>query len=326
MQQNNTNFTSKSSDDEISLLEIGQALAKYKWIIGITTIFFFLIGTVYAIWATPIYQSEALLAPTTVQKSNNRFASLTRHYSGLENFAGNTLPTHHSLHTAIAVLESRRFIQKFIRTYQLKPLLFPKKWDNQSKTWRPSPKDHWWNIKKYFINQDTNMPDTMEPNPELTYLKFKNALNISVDKKTDLVAISFDWPEPELASQWVNQLIHEINETLRKKAIIKSENSIVFLEKQLQTAQLDELRVLYGELIQKQIKNITLAQANEAYAFEILDEAIVPEHPIKPKRLLIMLLSLIIGLILGSIIALIKNFIQKQKVALISSTSQHTCA
>ena len=323
MQQNNTNFTSKSSDDEISLLEIGQALAKYKWTIGITTVFFFLLGTIYIIWATPIYQSEALLAPTTVQKSNNRFSALARRYSGFANPTSHTLPTHHSLHTAIATLKSRSFILKFIQTYQLKPLLFPKKWDNQSNTWRPSPKDHWWNIQKYFINQDTNMPDTMEPNLELTYLKFKKALNISIDKKTDLVTISFYWPESELASQWVNQLIRNINQTLRKKAIIKNENNIAFLEKQLQTAQLDELRVLYGELIQEQIKNITLAQANEEYAFQILDEAIVPEHPIKPKRLLIILLSLIIGLILGSIIALIKNSIQKQKMALIS-TSPHT--
>ncbi len=311
-------------DDEISLLELWQAIWQRKLTLFITTLITITLGFAYVLSATPIYQAEALLSPTTAQKSTGRFASLADQYSGLAGLAGISLPTHSSLNTAIATLESRRFMQGFIRDNRLKPLLFPGQWNANTESWKSHPKtnDSWWN--SWILTKNKVQPDTLEPRSEQAYRKFKSALSISVDKKTSLVNLRFNWSEPELTAKWANQLIIRINRVLREQAINKAENSIAYLNKQLKTARLDELRVLYAELIQEQTKNITLAKANEEYAFEVLDPAVAPEHPVKPKRSMILLLSLIGGLILGVIIALIRNAVQnhQQKMAL-ASAPQH---
>ncbi len=301
--------------DEINLLELWQAVWQRKLTLLTTTLIGIVLGFSYLMTATPIYQAEVLLSPTTTQKSSGQFASFASQYSGLADLAGVTLPTHSSLNTAIATLESRRFIQSFIQNQTLKPLLFPKQWDERTVSWKEHPKlgNSWWN--SWIQIGDKNKPkfETPEPSLEQAYKKLKSALSVSFDKKTGLVNLRIDWSKPELTAQWANQLVTQINKVLREQTITKAENSIDYLYNQLKTTQFDELRVLYAELIQEQTKSITLAQANKEYAFEILDPAVAPENPIKPKHRTILLLSVVIGLVLGIVTALTSNAMQSRK-------------
>ena len=314
------------TDDDINLLELWQAIWQRKLILLATILISLVVGLTYLSIATPMYQASVLLSPTTAQKGAGRFASLASQYAGLAGLSGIALPSHNSLNTAIATLESRRFIQAFIQDNRLKPLIFPKQWDENSESWKPRPRlqDRWWDLRNLISRKTDLQPATLEPDLEQAYGKFKAALSVSTDNKTGLLNLHITWPEPQPAAQWANQLITRINQVLREQAIKKAENSIDYLNKQLKTARLNELRVLFAELIQEQTKNITLAQANEEYAFEILDPAVVPEYPIKPKRRMILVLSLVTGLVLGVIIALISSAVQshKRKMAL-ASTSPH---
>ncbi len=301
-------------DDEINLLELFQILLQRKWIIISITIIIALAGVIYALTRTPLYRSEALLSPTTAQKSTNRFSFFAKQYSGL---TGISLPTHPSLNTAIAILESRQFIQPFIQEHQLKTLLFPKQWDAQTQTWKPRPKKDiaWWDIRRFMQNNDSakEWPKTMEPSLEQAYKTLKGILSTSIDKKTELVTLSINWQEPELAAELVNTLIVDINQVLQKKAILKAQKSVAYLQNELNNTNLDELRILYAQLIQEQIKTMTLAKANDEYAFEVLDAAVAPQSPFKPNRKLIVLLSIIIGLIIGVVLAFIQHAVQKHR-------------
>jgi uncharacterized protein involved in exopolysaccharide biosynthesis len=294
----------RTSSNKINLLRLWSILLKGKRLVIGITLLLGVLGTLYALTTTPIYQTEALVAPTTIQKSNNRFSWLTNQYSGLANLTGITLPSHQSFNTAIATLKSRQFLQSFIQEHQLKPLLFPKQWDTQQQAW----KKRYEKIK--FIQ---TQPSTMEPRAEAAYKKLKAALSFKVDKKTGLITISMNWSNPELAAEWINKLVASINHTLRQQAITKAEKSIIYLRTQLQDTNFEELRTLYAQLIQEQIKNITLAKANDNYAFEILDPAVTPEYPIKPKRRIIVLSSLLIGFILGSIWVLMTDAMRKKR-------------
>ena len=303
-------------DDEIDLLELLQILLKRKWVIIGITLIAFLIGVLYAITRTPIYRAEALLSPTTAQKSTNRFSFFAKQYSGL---TGISLPTHPSLNTAIAILESRQFIQPFIQENQLKPRLFPKQWDATNQQWEPRPEKNttWWNDIRRYISINPTTPKkrskTMEPSLEQAYKKLKGILSTSIDKKTELVTLSINGQEPELAAELVNILITEINQVLQQKAILKAQKSVTYLQNELNSTNLDELRILYAQLIQEQIKTVTLAKANDEYAFEVLDPAVAPQSPFKPNRKLIVLLSIIIGLIMGVVLAFILHAVQKHK-------------
>lgn len=313
-------------DDEINLLELWQAIWQRKLILFTTVLISIALGLAYIAITPPVYQAKALLAPTTAQKSTGRLAALASQYSGLAGLSGIAFPTHSSLNTAIATLESRRFIQAFIQDNHLKPRLFPGQWDTNSQAWIPrqEPDNKWWEFWRLPSDKAEEQSDTFEPNPERAYQTFRNALSVSIDKKTGLVNLQIKWTEPRPTAEWANQLVGRINQILRKQAIEKAKSSMDYLKQQLETARLDELKVVYAELIQEQTKNITLAQANEEYAFEILDPAVAPGHPIRPKRQMIMLLSLIAGLVIGIIIALVGNAVHnhKRKMAL-ANTPQH---
>ena len=301
-------------DHEINLIELLQVLLKRKWLIISITIVAAIVGILYALTVTPIYRAEALLSPTTAQKSTNRFSFFAKQYSGL---TGITLPTHPSLNTAIAILESRQFIQSFIQQHQLKPQLFPKQWDTQNNTWKPTPKKTtgWWDIRR-FIPTSTipkERPKKMEPSLEMAYNKLNGILSTSIDKKTELVTLSVNSQQPELAAELVNLLVNDINQVLQRKAIQKAQKSVIYLQNELNSTNLDELRILYAQLIQEQIKTVTLAKANDEYAFEVLDAAITPQFPFKPNRKLIVLLSIMIGLIMSVVLAFILHAIQTHK-------------
>lgn len=60
-------------------------------------------------------------------------------------------------------------------------------------------------------------------------------------------------------------------------------------------------------MIEAQTKTKMLANTQEEYAFRILDKAVVPEEKIRPKRTLIVVLGVMIGLIMGVFSAFLRQ-------------------
>lgn len=278
-------------DDEIDLLELWRVVMNYKWLIVAITLATTSLATAAAFIMTPIYRVEVLLAPVTDDKAGG-LAALAGQFGGLASLAGIDIGGGgNNTGQSIAFLKSRAFTEEFVRDNNLLPVLFYKKWDADEQVWK--------------VEKPQDIP-TMWQAFELFDKKIRF---VSEDKKTGLVTLSIEWHDRELAAQWAAELVQRINKTMRERAITEAEKSLKFLNQELQKTSIVDVQQSIYKLIEGQTKTMMLANVREEYAFKVIDPPAVPDEGkfIKPKRLLLIIVGFVIGVILGILVVFIKQ-------------------
>ncbi len=280
-------------EDKINLLDYWWVLIERKKLIILVTLLFTIASIVIALLTTPIYRAEVLLAPMGEEDGGGAAGALGQ-FGGLASMVGVDLGSNNTEHS-LAVLTSRRFLEVFFQEEKILPILFSDQWDDSSDQWRLEADQgppSMWNAYKVFS---------------------KSILKSSTDKKSGLVRMTVDWKDPDLAAEWANNLVVRLNQKLRALAIAEAENSINYLQAQLQqTSVVDMHQVLY-RLIETETQKIMLAKVREQYAFKVIDPAVVPEEKIKPKRAVIVVLGFLAGFMFSIFLAFLLSFIAKQR-------------
>lgn len=277
-------------EEKANLLDYWKVLVEYKKLIGITTITGVALALIVVLVTTPIYRAETLLAPVTEKKSTG-LAAIASQYGGLAELAGVNVGGDSDVEESIATLKSRKLAVAFIKQENLMPILFPNDWDKDKKEWK-NPKKHptYWQAYKYFDSK----------------IRF-----VYSDNKSGLVTLVIKWKDPQFAATWANRLIELVNEKRRKEAIEEAEKSIAYLEQQLATTGVVEVQQAIYRLIEAQTKNKMVANTRSEYSFKVIDPAIVPNEAYSPKKLLLILFGILIGLISGIFITYVLESIRK---------------
>jgi len=313
-------------EDEIDLAELWAALVKRKGLIlGLTFALTFVVA-IYTLFMTPKYEAEALLSPVS-SGSGGGLSSLAAKYGGLASMAGIDLPSGKGgdmTEEALAVLQSHTFLANFIRKNNLKPILFYKQWDDQKQRWKTS--ESFLKPIKKRLKSLIGAPATKkitypgqevlaEGEPSMTSAVdlFKRILSVSTDKKTGMITLKITWINPVLARDWANTLVKQLNNQLRKETIQDAGKTINYLRKQLGNVSLVEIKQVIYSLIQEKVKSIALANVQSEYVFKVIDPAIVPDKPSKPKKKLIVVVTFVTSLILSIFIALLLSWIDQRK-------------
>lgn len=276
-------------EDEISLFDIWRMLTHYKWMILAVTLFSVLTSTLLALYMTPVYRAEVLIAPVTERDSSGRLAAQLDEFGGLAALAGIRTEGGGRKNEAIATLKSRSFTEQFIKDEKLLPVLFGDIWDEDNQRW------------------DEADPDDVPTLGDAYRLFDQEVRRISEDRSTGLVVLSIDWKDPVEASRWANELVSRVNELLRKKAVSESENAISYIQEQLRQTSVVELQQVLHRLIESEMKEIILAKINDEFAFRVIDPAVVPEEAFRPDIPLMLLLGVAVGLLAAVIVALLRN-------------------
>jgi uncharacterized protein involved in exopolysaccharide biosynthesis len=189
-----------SDEDEIDLLELIRTLLQaWKTIVGITILCTGL-AVAYAFYVPEVFKAETLLAPAQEEKSGA--SSALSQFGGLAAMAGVTIPSHSNIERVLATLETRVFLKKFIEEKNLLPVIFEDFWDAATNSWK-LPVD-----QEAFISEDAISP-------------LRGAIEVDKDK-SGLITLSISWKDPEVAAQWANDLVKQLNEQLREQAITDS--------------------------------------------------------------------------------------------------------
>ena len=287
-------YNTMVQEDEIDLLAYWDLLWSNRWLIILITSMATVVAIVVALTLTPIYKADVLLAPTSTEGSKGMSLG---GLGGLASLVGVTGSLGGGgAEEALAVLKSRAFLGEFFVSESLLPILFEEQWDEAQQQWK---------------NEDT------ETQPSLwdAYGAFtRGVLATSVDKDSGLVILSVNWSDPELAARWVNDLVIRLNEHMRSAAINEASKSIEYLNQQIiQTSVLEMKQMLYG-LIEEETKKIMLANVRAEYAFKVIDPAVIPEQKVKPKRALIAILGMVLGLFMAVFFVFFREFIRKAKI------------
>jgi len=281
-----------SDEDEIDLLELIRTLLQaWKTIMGITIICTGL-ALAYALYLPNIYKAETILAPAQEDESGAR--SLLDKFGGLVAIAGVQEKDTSFMIRVYGTLNSSQFIRTFIAKFNLLPHLFCDQWDESNDTW---------------LLKDKSEVPTLGDARRL----FQSKLSIDEDKKTGLTSVSFEWHQPNLATNWVNNLVKELNQALRQRAIGDSNKKIGFLEKELAKISLEDMRKVLYSLLESEKQKAMLSNVNEDYAFEVIDPATISKVPVKPKRKLIVAVGGVCGGFLGIFTVFFAQFLQKLK-------------
>lgn len=272
------------SPEEPKLRYFIDAIAAGRWWVFTSTLIFTVGFTAYAFLSSPIYRSNVVLMPETADKTSlsGSLNTMLGQAGGLVSLLGGGPGTADApTEEALAVLRSREFTERFIDEQGLLPKFFPRRWDKEHKRWK-----------------DPGRIPTLGRG----YQYFDNYVrSIQQDKKTGLTILQIDWTDRTEASNWANEMIRELNEEMRARAIAKADASVAFLEKELAATSTVETRNAIDHLIESQEKQRMIANVSHEYAFQVVDKALPADldDPIKPKKELLITLGVLLGLAVG---------------------------
>lgn len=252
------------------------------WLIGSTI----LVTTAFGIAAfvmTPIYQASVVLAPVNLGREYGSLSSALGQLGGVASLVGvNVGNSDGETQLSLAVLRSRQFTDQFIVDNDLMPKLFAKSWDSKKSAWRTSIRHPptIWRAYDYF-NREVR--------------------SVTEDRKTGLVTLNIDWTSPAEAAVWANDLVDRLNAEMRNRAIANSTRRISYLQKELGRTEQVDTREAINRLIESEIKHRMVADTTKEYSFRVIDPAIAPDrdHPLKPKKLIMLAEGFLIGLFLS---------------------------
>lgn len=277
--------------DDINLDEVWQRLRAGWKPIALTTIVASAIAVTVAFWMTPIYEATVLLAVTTPDDQGlkgqglSKLASQFGAAADILDFGGSS----NQKAEAVATLQSRVLTETYIREQNLLPILFASKWDATRGDWKstdPEKRPTLWDGNKLFD---------------------KKIRVVSEDKKSGLVNLTIAWENKEQAARWATDLVARTNAYLREKALDVSSRHIEYLNEELKHTNVLELQGAIFRLLEVEIKKTMIARGNNEYAFKTIDPAVVPQERARPKRLLIWAFGTLGGLVLGAMLALVRN-------------------
>jgi uncharacterized protein involved in exopolysaccharide biosynthesis len=280
-----------TDEDEIDLLELIRTLLQaWKSIVGITILSTGL-AVAYAFYVPESFKAETLLAPA--QEESSSTSSALSQFGGLAAMAGITIPSSSNVERVLATLETREFLKKFISSRKLLPIIFDDLWDESSSSWK-----------------------TIEGQEELTtgdgIVPLQGAIEVE-QEKSGLITLSISWNDPFVAAQLANDLVKQINNQLRERAIADSKKRVGYLEQELAKTTLQDMRAVLYNLLESEKQKAMLANVNEDFALEVIDPAVVPEIREKPKRTKIVAMGGACGLFLGIFSVFLRQFVQKMK-------------
>ena len=288
------------TDTELTLSELGQVIWARKVAISLLTLLFSVLVVWYALMIPNEYKARAVLAPAQEQSSG--LAGSLGQLGGLASLAGVNVGGIEANESLIAqeVMQSWNFIDNFIRENDLAvDLIAATSWEKRSNQLTFDKELYDFDERKWLI-EDEDGPGYRGPSSWELFRRFSEMLIVSEDKKTDLVSISITFYSPYLAKKWVDMFVEAINRHMQSRQVIKVTNNIEYLQAQIEKTQIAEMKDVFYNIIQEQIKNKMIAEASPDYVFVAVSPSMVPEEKSSPRRAIICVL----GSMLGGIFAL----------------------
>jgi hypothetical protein len=195
----------------------------------------------------------------------------------------------------LAFLRSKRFMRRFMDTYNIYQYIYPRYWDTETSSW----------AKNFELDKGL---------AQKTFASELIAIDHSLE--TDIVAIKIVNRDPVVAARLANLYVSEFNEYMREDALEKISNKLQYLKDKAEGAGAQEIKQMLFRLMEAQTAQAMLANGKLEYAIEVLDPAVRPYSRFKPNRKLIVILSGIAGGLLSTSLVLMLAISGKLRTAL----------
>lgn len=305
----NKNSTNRNNELEIDFNELILLIWTRRSLIGIITLLAAVLSIFYALSLPNIYTSKVLLAPAN---SSDSLYSKIGNLSSYANIAGVTLPSDRSTKSkeGIERIKSLEFFSTyFLPNIQIENLMAVKKWDSSSNKIIYDETIFKENTNKWI--RSVSYPKTQIPSPQEAYQIYKKTIIVNVNKDSSFISISVKHHSPVIAKKWLDIIVNQINESMRKIDENIAKKSIAYLDEVSKTTNIQSLKDSITNLLEKQMQILMLTAANESYVFKILDSPVISEYKSEPNRALICILGTFLGMLLTILLVLIQSYYRK---------------
>lgn len=256
-------------------------------------LFLTIFASILLAYALPNKYLAYALVGSSGKEGGAQFSGIANQLGGLASIAGLSLGGGDEARVSLALqlLESRDFTIRFIEKYEyIDELMASTGWDASGRNLE---------YDDSLYNEKTGEWTEGAPSLWAAYKKFQKLLRVRKFHETGFIEIGFEHYSPDLASTVVQNLITEVNESVRQKDIAEAKKSVDFLNRELDSVSISEMRGVFYGLIEEQSKKIMLANVREDYVLAVVDPARPPAERFSPKRSLICLIGGFLGGVLG---------------------------
>ena len=211
------------------------------------------------------------------------------------------------LNKAIRLMESWDFIDDFIRQNQLEVALIA------GNGWDSSSRELIIDESIYDLEKDTWKDSDFDINsPSVRWQLYKifiDELKIIGNKTTGIHSLSITSYSPDLSLEWATLYYKLVNQKMREEKLLKINNNINNLQKQLSINTNTSLRERLYDIQSEQIKSKALIEASPDYVFEVVGNPLVPYQKSYPRKTLLVLGITFVGTILVILFHLLRRYI-----------------
>jgi uncharacterized protein involved in exopolysaccharide biosynthesis len=270
---------------EFSFVEFWWVVWDHKVLVGLITAACTAVALVMALTATPLFR--ATIVVTEMRESGlSADSALAGGLGGLASVAGLGLGLNAIHPERAATLRSRHLVEEFVSRPDVLPLLAAAKKKDEA------PPSLWLTVERFR----------------------KNALDIQDDKLKGTTTVTIDWTDPEVARRWADEFVAMANQLLREKATDDAARNVAYLNEQLEHTTSVEIQKVMYRLIEQETRTLMLAKGRVEYAFTVVDPAVKAEVRVSPRRTLMVLSGILVGLFLGSTVAWVRERFARRRV------------
>ena len=120
---------------------------------------------------------------------------------------------------------------------------------------------------------------------------------VELDRKTGLVRVAMQWPNPRVAADWTNRYIALADDNFRRQRLARHRARSKALQAQLNVASTAEVRLAAARLMEGELKVIMSASTRGDFALRVVDPAVapLPNERVSPSRPLYLLVGVLLG-------------------------------
>jgi len=287
-------------EDEIDLKELFNTILKYKYKIA-TFSFVVLLGTLCYVLSLPnAYKSEIILAPQSDGKSSSGGLA------SLASLAGVSLGASDSK-------DPFTMIETTLKDYEFNKILI-EKYDLAQKLDNPSNLVFAMGIDLFYF--ETKEKDISKD--EQIYLandKLKKILSLSKEKESGLITLSAEHVDRFFAKELIDIYLAELINKIKLQDMKEIDKQIEYYNKELNNTYDVSLKEQLSKSLSALMQKRVFSLANDYYFVSKITDSRVAyiKEKTKPKRALILVVSVVTSLILGIFMAFFLEFIKGNK-------------
>tara|TARA_Y100000992_G_scaffold148494_1_gene98955 strand:+ start:2303 stop:3208 length:906 start_codon:yes stop_codon:yes gene_type:complete len=242
-------------------------------------VIFILISLIFS----DVYRSSAVVK---ISQNEEDLAGLSRNLEGLASLAGANISSssqNKSPEYVKEILDSVSFFKELDLSLDVLPEVYASNGYDKSSD-KIIYNSRYYDEKNQSWIRNSKFMRPSKPSYEETHYYFMNDFNVSIDRKTGFINLSYDHYSPFFAKKFLEQAITILNEQERTKDRVNSQESIDYIKKILASTTNSAIKESLIFLLQEQIKKNMLTTVNSDYLVDYIERPTLPWKKIFPRK------------------------------------------